>query len=114
MKQRRLAVVLVLSLGCLVLWAGVPDLTRAWGQGPARDGVRRSEALLVLPIPLNTGGQQLVVVDADARVMGTYHVDGAGEITLKSVRNFAWDLYLEDFNGKEPSPKDIKALLEKP
>lgn len=114
MKERKLAIALFLSLGCLVLWAGIPDLTGAWGQGPARDGVQRSEALLVLPTPLNTGGQQLVVVDADARVMGIYHVDGTGQITLKGVRNFAWDLYLEDFNGKEPSPKDIKALLEKP
>jgi hypothetical protein len=58
-------------------------------------------------------GQQLVLlVDSQRQTMAAYHVDvGSGQISLRSVRNCRWDLEMEEFNGAEPSPEKIQALL---
>jgi hypothetical protein len=44
--------------------------------------------------------------------MSVYHIDGSGEISLRSVRAFHWDLMMDDFNGVSPSPREIRALVE--
>jgi hypothetical protein len=54
----------------------------------------------------------LVVVDTQKRVLAAYHVDAVtGEVKLKSVRNFAWDLQMIDYNTGEPLPQDIRSGL---
>ena len=69
--------------------------------------------LQIVQAKTTDGGQHLVVVDTGERVISSYFVDGeTGEITLKSVRNIRWDLMMEEFNGKQPSPREIRALLE--
>lgn len=56
--------------------------------------------------------QTVIVIDPRVRAMGVYHIDNAsGEITLKSVRNFTWDLQMIDFNSGVPSPQDIRSGL---
>jgi hypothetical protein len=61
-------------------------------------------------------GQPLLVtlIDTSQHVMAVYQVDrGTGEITLKSVRNFTWDLQMKDFNTGKPLPQDIRSGLPK-
>ncbi|HEY4233947.1 MAG TPA: hypothetical protein VGM76_11010 [Lacipirellulaceae bacterium] len=61
-------------------------------------------------------GQPLVVtvIDTSQRAMAVYQVDRqTGEITLKSVRNFTWDLQMKDFNTGKPLPQDIRSGLPK-
>ena len=59
-------------------------------------------------------GRQVTVVDRQHRVMAVYGIDSkTQEVTLRSVRNFRWDLQLEEYNGKDPQPNQIRALLEK-
>ncbi|MGQ9576509.1 MAG: hypothetical protein ACUVUC_14445 [Thermoguttaceae bacterium] len=56
--------------------------------------------------------QQLTIIDPKQRVMGVYHVEYAtGKITLRSVRRFQYDLELTQFNGTDPLPEEIRALL---
>ena len=60
-----------------------------------------------------SGPAQVTLIDVKTRVMCVYHVDRAtGQIELKSVRNFHWDLLMEEFNGVRPLPREIRALLE--
>ena len=62
----------------------------------------------------STDGRQITVVDRGKEVMAVYGIDAkTHEITLRSVRNFRWDLHMEVFNGMEPEPKQIRALIEK-
>jgi hypothetical protein len=52
----------------------------------------------------------LTVIDPRQRVIAVYHVDRAsGEIALRSVRNFTWDMQMIEFNSGEPLPQDIRA-----
>ena len=55
----------------------------------------------------------VTVIDPRQRSMSVYHVElSTGEITLKSVRNIQWDLQMMDFNGTNPLPKEIRAVLD--
>lgn len=58
--------------------------------------------------------QVVTVIDTSQHVMAVYHVDRmTGEITLKSVRNFTWDLQMQDFNTGKPLPQDVRNGLPK-
>ncbi|MCP4193205.1 MAG: hypothetical protein GY768_21550 [Planctomycetaceae bacterium] len=58
-------------------------------------------------------GQQLIVlIDDQKQTMGSYFVDEkSGQISLRCIRNFGWDLQMSEFNGAEPSPEQIQALI---
>lgn len=59
--------------------------------------------------------QQLTVIDPQMRVMAVYHIDTSkGEIALKSVRSFHWDLQMVEFNTPAPLPREIRSMLEQP
>jgi hypothetical protein len=55
----------------------------------------------------------VIVIDAKKRVMTVYHVNReTGGIELVGVRNFHWDLLIEEFNGQSPLPREIRRLME--
>ncbi len=56
----------------------------------------------------------VTVVDPQRRVLSVYEINStSGAVTLKSVRNLMWDLQLEEFNTTSPSPREIRALVER-
>lgn len=63
---------------------------------------------------MTSDNRQLVtIIDPQTRVMAVYLVDGAGgNVALKCVRNFHWDLQLNEFNGSSPLPREIQSLIE--
>jgi len=69
---------------------------------------------LIAHVNTTDGQPQVVtVIDPRQKVIGVYHVDRTtGEITLKSVRNFTWDLQMVEFNSGEPLPQDIRNGLQ--
>ncbi len=70
------------------------------------------EGLAVLLGPVADGQQLVLLVDEQRQTMATYHVQvESGQISLRGVRNYRWDLQMEEFNGAEPSPEKIQALL---
>ncbi|MCA9133439.1 MAG: hypothetical protein KDA45_09805 [Planctomycetales bacterium] len=67
--------------------------------------------LQVLSALLPSGVQQLTVVDVRGRSLAVYHIDpGNGKVQLKSVRNLAWDLQMEHFNGQSPLPSELRQV----
>jgi hypothetical protein len=58
--------------------------------------------------------EQVAVLDPQSRSMSIYEINrNSGAITLKSVRNVGWDLRLEEFNSTNPTPREIRALVER-
>jgi hypothetical protein len=69
--------------------------------------------LIALAAPAGEQRQQVTVIDPDTRVVGVYHIDlASGEVSLKSVRNIHWDLQMIEFNGTNPLPREVRAILE--
>ncbi len=60
-----------------------------------------------------TGPTVLTVLDPQTRVLAVYHISrDTGAIKLKSVRNFALDLRLVEYNGGDPKPDEIRRMFE--
>ncbi|MGD9723539.1 MAG: hypothetical protein AB7O59_19345 [Pirellulales bacterium] len=110
----RIAVVGVCAVGGLALAAA------AFAVGPSDGHAQKSAAvspggggLVTLVTSSSDSGQQLTVIDPETRAMAVYHIDAAnGVIVLKSVRNIHYDLRMIEFNGTNPLPGEIRALLE--
>ncbi len=63
--------------------------------------------------PAGENRQLVTMIDPRTRVMAVYLIDGvSGEVSLKSVRAFQWDLQLAEFNGTSPLPREIRSLVE--
>lgn len=78
----------------------------AWHPGSPSD-------LITSTATVANNNQLVTVIDPKTRVMAVYLVDGVnGEISLKSVRAFQWDLQLAEFNGTTPLPREIRSLVE--
>jgi hypothetical protein len=86
-------------------------LSQTLGGKPAVATESQGEPLQIVSSMLPTGTQQIVVLDGSARSMAVYHIDAAqGKIQLKSVRNLAWDLRMEHFNGQVPLPSELRQV----
>jgi hypothetical protein len=101
----------------LGLLAGI-GLTAAMAGWPAGaepvNGFRGTGGDLITHVVRNeTGSLTVIVIAAQTRVMAVYHVqDGSGEIQLKSVRPFTWDLQLDGHNATKPLPEEIRKMLQ--
>ena len=74
---------------------------------------RRGDQIIALTTPGGQGEHFITLIDQQLRKMSVYSIaPGSGEIALKSVRNFHWDLQMEEFNGVSPLPREIRAMLE--
>jgi len=71
-----------------------------------------STGLVTQTTALGDNRQQVIVIDPEKQALGVYNVEPNGEIVLKSVRNFHFDLQLMEFNSAKPSPQEIRSLLE--
>jgi hypothetical protein len=111
------------ALGLLVLVGLAVSVVGICGQRnpvfaqlPADDLPQRGQVdaqLIAFSVSADEGVQQITLIDPESRAMSVYHVKTAtGEIALKSVRRFHWDLQMEEFNGGKPFPRDIRSLLE--
>ncbi len=69
---------------------------------------------LITSTAMTSDNRQIVtIIEPKTRVLAVYVVDGAtGNVALKSVRNFHWDLQLVEFNGASPLPREIQSLVE--
>ena len=100
------------GLALLVVAGSWLDLFSQFSQPsiPSQAGSAAGE-MQVLSTLLPNGIQQLVVVDARSQALAVYHVEPTlGKIQLRSVRNVRMDLAVEDFNGTEPLPREMRLL----
>lgn len=71
-------------------------------------------ALAAIVSALPDGKQQALLIDGERRVLSVYHIHATtGEVSLKAVRNFKYDLEMDEFGTSSPSPRDIKAMLNR-
>ena len=87
----------------------------AEGVGSQRPVAGESADLIVMSTAAGEQGQpvqQITIIDPKSRVMAVYQVKTAtGEIELKGVRKFDWDLQLEEFNATSPLPREVRSQV---
>jgi hypothetical protein len=115
MRSSWLGWLLVVAL--LVVVGFGESLARVFAQRPGASPQHVSgvgDSLISHSVELPDGRQQIALIDGRTRSIAIYHVDPrTGALGLKSVRNVQWDLQMDEFNsGGNPSPKEIRSLLE--
>ena len=108
-------VVLGILLGSGLVIAACFQRDAAFAQPGSAEFAKQlaSDHMIDLSMELGEGNQQMTFVDPKSHVMAVYHIKrNSGEIVLKSVRNFHWDLQMDEFNGESPSPREIRSLLQ--
>lgn len=109
---------LLIALFVIVVLLG-DNLSAVFAQRPTtaaslQNGTAAGDSLLSHSVELGDGRQQITLIDSRTRSLAVYQVDPrTGAITLKSARNVHWDLQMDEFNnGGNPTPKEIRSLLE--
>ncbi|MGA0041131.1 MAG: hypothetical protein ACO3NZ_14905 [Pirellulales bacterium] len=104
--------------GALSLLLAAHLITPPWAVGqrqPSPDGLAPTADSMWLWMSQREGdpNQLLLAIDRETRHAAVYHVDlTSGTLTLRSTRNLSWDLLVDDFNGREPSPTALRNMLE--
>ncbi len=112
--MRNVAVGLVLGAVLAMLAAsGMGPRPAAYGQLGER--TRNNGGGDLISFSWDAGNaEHVAVLDPQLRSMSIYEISrNSGAITLKSVRNVGWDLRLEDFNSTNPTPREIRSLVER-
>ena len=92
------------------LWTFLSSQTVGFSS-PVPTRGREGTELQVVSALLPNGGQQIVVLDANQKSLSVYHVSPQdGKVQLRSVRNIAWDLSMEEFNGTAPLPSELRQI----
>jgi hypothetical protein len=112
-RMRIAAAGMLVFAGLIVAMIAVtvqPDAAFAGRATPSP--VSTSGQLITQVTPLADNRQQYVLIDPELHAMAVYHIDAQGEVVLKSVRNFHWDLQMEHFNGTSPLPGEIRSQID--
>jgi len=97
----------------VVIVGVLPVGTSARAQGGASWHPGSASDLITSTAAVADNRQLVTVIDPKTRVLAVYMIDGTnGEVSLKSVRAFQWDLQLAEFNGTAPLPREIRSLVE--
>lgn len=94
---------------CLFWLVGAPTASLSQGPSPPVGPVaeQSNSHLQMASTTLPTGVQQLVILDSNAKTLAVYHVEN-GNLQLRSIRNLAYDLRMEEFNGLPPLPSELR------
>ena len=101
------AILTVVALGFLPSGSSAhADPMSTWQPGVGSE-------LMTSVAPAGENRQLVTMIDPRTGVMAVYLIDDvSGEVSLKSVRAFQWDLQLGEFNGTSPLPRAIRSLVE--
>lgn len=113
--RRRFSGWLLSTAACAASLAGA-GLALLGGSAPVaaqRQPAAENQPLWISETPLDESRRMLIVVDSVGRHAAVYHVDAAaGTMTLRSTRDIAWDLLVDDFNAQEPRPAALRKMLQ--
>ena len=106
------AFTVALVAGLVIGWMATPQ---AEAQRPLQAAPRSLDdpSLVAISTDVDERRTQLTIIDPQTRGLVVYHIDKtSGEVSLRSVRNFHWDLQMDEFNGKNPLPREIRSMLQ--
>ncbi len=93
--------------------AGLADPTRQVHATPSSPVLDVNAQRVTVVASDNEDRQQVVLIDPELRVIAVYHVGHeSGKISLKSVRNFKWDLQMLQWNSQPPQPQEVRSMLQ--
>jgi len=112
-KRSVAAALIVCSALCAFFFAGRlgAPLSAQAEPPPVGDG-----AIMVIPVQIARDSYGLAMVDTDARTLWIYEINSRGpahkRLTLLAARSWRYDRLLERYNTADPTPEQVKSLLQ--
>ena len=104
---------IVLGVLCLFFISsklGLPGSARAQLQAPAENGI------IVVPVQLGRDSYGVAMVDTVGQTMWIYEINTRGpahnRLRLLAARSWRYDRLLQRYNTAEPTPEQVRILLE--
>ena len=107
------AAIVLLALGLLGRSESPSFLPAALAQ-QAPQPIAGGAGLFLMPAQLSSSTWGCYVMDVDAQTLVAYqYYPGDRKLRLMAARDFSYDRFLKEFNTDDPSPSDVKNLVEK-
>jgi hypothetical protein len=105
-----IAILLAIIATTLIVSPGDgPAINAAMGDSP----MVGARGIFAFTGQLDKNSYGLFMMDVDSSNVWCYqYVPGTRRLKLVAARSFLYDRYLEDYGGDEPSPEQIKVLLD--
>jgi hypothetical protein len=105
------AVLLVIVILLLSRTNGPPSLLpSAFAQNQAAIG--GGAGVFIVPAQFSDTSYGCYIMDVDAQTVCAYQYYGK-QLRLVAARNFRWDRRLQQFNSENPTPDDVRRMIER-
>ena len=105
------ALLAVIAVGLLTRSSGTPSLLpSAFGQNQAAIG--GGAGVFIVPAQFSDTSYGCYIMDVDAQTVCAYQYYGK-QLKLVAARNFRWDRRLHQFNSENPTPDDVRRMIER-
>jgi hypothetical protein len=106
------AAVLAAILVALLARNNTSLLPAAYGQN--QPNIAGGGGIFVMPGQLSANTWGCYLLDVDTQTLCAYeYLPGAKNLRLAAARDFKWDRKLKEFNTSAPTPREVKALIDK-
>ena len=105
------ALLLAIALLFLARSSTAPSmLPAAFGQNQAAIG--GGAGVFIVPAQFSDTSYGCYIMDVDAQTVCAYQYYGK-QLRLVAARNFRWDRRLHQFNSENPTPDDVRRMIER-
>jgi len=105
-----------LCMIALALWgrAEAPSILPAAFAQQVPQPIAGGAGLFLMPAQMSPSTWGCYVMDVDAQTLVAYqYYPGDRKLRLMAARDFSFDRFLKEFNTDDPTPADVKNLVEK-
>ena len=120
-RQKPLVVALYVNAALLVALL-VALLTRGGGSGPSllpaalaqnqQSAIGGGAGVFIVPAQFSETSYGCYIMDVDAQTVCAYQYFGK-QLKLVAARHFRWDRRLHQFNSENPTPDDVRKMIER-
>ena len=104
-----IVILLAAIAACLLVEFGATAGT-AWAQVSASG---KSSGIYAVAGQITSDSYGIYLIDSDNATMAVYQwLPSVRRLRLMAARNFEFDLQLDEFNSDDPTPREIKKLVE--
>lgn len=87
-------------------------LSSAFAAGPAPQPIAGGSGIYLMPAQFSQNQWGCYVMDVDAQTLCAYQWMGDKKLRLVAARSFRHDRQLHDFNTDNPTPEEVRKLVE--
>jgi hypothetical protein len=107
------AVLLIAILGTLLTRSNAPQFLPV-AMGQTQQPIAGGAGVFIMPAQFSTNLWGCYLMDVDAQTICAYqYLPGEHQLRLMAARNFTYDRRLKNYNTANPSPNEVKDLIEK-